>query len=63
MFFVYILVHVDGSFYVGHTQDVTQRVKNHQDDTAAAFTRKRRPVYLAHMEQHPSTQAAAARER
>jgi tRNA/rRNA methyltransferase len=63
MFFVYILVRADGSFYVGHTQDVAQRVKSHNDGTAAAFTCKRRPVLLAHMEQHPSSEAAVRREQ
>jgi predicted GIY-YIG superfamily endonuclease len=63
MFFVYILVCEDGSFYVGHTQDVEQRMTRHQDGTAAAYTHKRSPVRLAHVERHPSRESAVARER
>ena len=43
-FFVYILRCWDGSYYVGSTQDVDQRVKVHNDGNAAVYTRLRRPV-------------------
>ena len=63
MFFVYILQCVDGSFYVGQTHDLSQRVKAHNGGTAANFTRDRRPVRLVYLENQPSREAAVRRER
>ncbi|WP_205473185.1 GIY-YIG nuclease family protein [Nocardioides sp. SYSU D00038] len=46
---VYILECADGSFYVGSTVNLDRRVQQHQEGTAAAYTRprRRRPVRLA----------------
>ena len=63
MFFVYILECVDGSFYVGQTSDLAQRVKAHNNGTAANFTRERRPVRLVYAENLPSRESAVRRER
>ena len=61
--FVYILRCSDDSYYVGHTQDVSARVKRHQDGAGAAWTAARRPVSLVFEEELPSEAAAVARER
>jgi predicted GIY-YIG superfamily endonuclease len=61
--FVYILRCSDGSYYVGHTEDVPARMQRHQDATGAAWTAARRPVSLVFEEEHPSEAAAVARER
>ena len=61
--FVYILDCSDGSYYVGHTEDVPARVRRHQDAKGAAWTAARRPVSLVFEEEHPSEAAAVARER
>ena len=61
--FVYILRCNDGSYYVGHTEDVAARVKRHQDGRGAAWTAARRPVSLVFEEELPSEAAAVARER
>jgi predicted GIY-YIG superfamily endonuclease len=61
--FVYILRCSDGSYYVGHTEDVPARVQRHQNGRGAAWTAARRPVSLAFEEEHPSEAAAVARER
>jgi predicted GIY-YIG superfamily endonuclease len=61
--FVYILRCSDGSYYVGHTEDVAARVKRHQDGRGAAWTAARRPVSLVFEEEHLSEAAAVARER
>ena len=61
--FVYILRCRDGSYYVGHTEDVPARVQRHQDGTGVAWTAARRPVSLVFEEEHPSEAAAVARER
>jgi putative endonuclease len=43
----YILECADGSFYVGSTRDLEQRVEQHNTGDGAAYTRWRRPVRLA----------------
>ena len=63
MFVVYILECVDGSFYVGQTNDLSRRMKAHNDGTAARFTRERRQVRLVYAENLPSGELAVRRER
>ena len=46
MYFVYILECRDGSYYVGSTQDVSQRFDVHSSGKGPAFTAKRLPVRL-----------------
>jgi predicted GIY-YIG superfamily endonuclease len=62
-FFVYVLICADGSFYVGHTSNVQDRVKVHNQGRGALWTACRRPVALAYQEQHRSEADAVARER
>lgn len=63
MRFVYILRCADGSFYVGETHDVAQRVAEHNKGCASAHTAIRRPVQLVYVEQHVNRAAALTRER
>ena len=60
---VYILRCVDGSFYVGHSMDVNERVLDHNSGRGAAWTRCRTPVVLAYQEPFPTEAEAVARER
>ncbi len=62
-FFVYIIRCSDGSLYVGHTLDVQERVKAHNDGRGASWTASRRPVELVYQETHHTEQKAVARER
>ena len=62
-FFVYILRCSDGSLYVGHTSDVDERVKAHNDGRGALWTSSRQPVVLVFHESHSSELKAIARER
>jgi len=62
-FFVYILRCSDGSLYVGHTSDVADRVKVHNDGRGALWTACRRPVVLLYQEGYASEQKAIKRER
>ncbi|HEX5184608.1 MAG TPA: GIY-YIG nuclease family protein [Allosphingosinicella sp.] len=45
-FWVYILRCRDGSYYVGHTDDLQKRLWEHEQGLAADWTRRRRPVEL-----------------
>jgi predicted GIY-YIG superfamily endonuclease len=62
-FFVYILRCSDGSFYVGHCNDVTQRVAAHNSGRGAVWTSCRIPVALAYQEPFATKADAVARER
>ena len=44
--FVYILRCRDGALYTGIAKDLGRRLAQHQQGTASAFTRARRPVTL-----------------
>ena len=46
MFFVYLLLCSDGTFYTGSTSDVLKRVDQHSKGIGAKYTRGRRPVRL-----------------
>jgi putative endonuclease len=45
--FMYILECRDGSFYVGSTWDLQQRLTQHQAGHGAEYTKRRLPVTLA----------------
>ena len=61
--FVYIVRCSDRSLYVGHTANVQERVKIHDEGRGALWTACRRPVALVYQETHPSEDDAIARER
>ena len=62
-FYVYILRCADGSYYVGHTDDIDKRFWEHLEGFVTSYTRKRRPLELAYTEQFPAREEAKARER
>ena len=62
-FWVYMLKCADGSFYVGHTDDLERRVAEHQSGIIAGYTHSRRPVALAYAEGFPTRLEALAMER
>ncbi|PYR39743.1 MAG: hypothetical protein DMF95_35110, partial [Acidobacteria bacterium] len=45
-FWTYLLTCADGSYYVGHTDDLEKRLAAHQDGSFAGYTARRRPVTL-----------------
>jgi len=65
MFFAYILENPEGRFYIGHTDDLEERLMNHNrtDKTGGKFTRKNGPWNLVWSESHPTRSAAMQRER
>jgi putative endonuclease len=60
--FVYILRCSDNSFYVGHTQDIAQRVATHNAGKGARWTASRRPLTLVYQEPCESQSSAMKRE-
>jgi predicted GIY-YIG superfamily endonuclease len=65
MFWTYIIQNPAGQFYVGHTDNLSARVKNHNrtDEIARKFTRKDGPWTLVWSEEHPNRSSAMRRER
>lgn len=62
-FHVYILRCADGSLYIGHTSNLADRERRHNDGRGRGFTAARRPVRIIYAEAHPSRTAAVQRER
>ncbi|GAO01344.1 GIY-YIG nuclease family protein [Anaeromyxobacter sp. PSR-1] len=62
-FFVYMLRCSDGSYYVGHTDDLDTRVAQHQDGAFGGYTATRRPVVLVWSAEFASRDQAFLRER
>jgi predicted GIY-YIG superfamily endonuclease len=63
MYVVYILRCSDRSLYVGQTNNITRRLREHNAGRGANFTSTRRPVTLAYTETHKTKSAAISRER
>jgi predicted GIY-YIG superfamily endonuclease len=61
-FWVYLLRCSNGSYYVGHTDDVARRLEEHNAGKGAEHTRKYRPVHLLHTEPFETESAAVLRE-
>lgn len=63
MQYVYILECADKSLYVGCTNDLNKRLKQHNSSKSGAhYTKIRRPVTLRHSEQYKTLSKARARE-
>ena len=62
-FWVYILQCADGSYYVGHSDNLEDRLVQHQSGALGRYTKARRPVRLAYSEEFPTRDEAFAAER
>ena len=63
-FVTYILQCSDGSFYTGHTDNLEQRLNQHQTgDIAGCYTVKRRPVVLKWCQEFSTREEAFQAER
>jgi tRNA/rRNA methyltransferase len=62
-FYGYILRCSDGSYYVGHTDDLEARIGAHQSGHLPGYTQKRRPVTLVWSQDFPERDQAFAAER
>jgi putative endonuclease len=61
--YVYMLICRDETIYTGVTTDPEKRLAEHNSGpNGAKYTRFRRPVTLAYLEELPSRSAAAGRE-
>ena len=58
----YILKCNDNSLYTGWTNDITHRLKMHNEGKGAKYTRGRGPVELVYLEDFETKQEAMSRE-
>ena len=63
MYFIYVLECSDATLYVGCTNDIKKRLKQHNGAKAGAhYTKIRRPVTLKYVERFRTLAKARARE-
>ena len=62
-FYAYLLRCSDGTYYAGHTDDLDQRMAQHQSGAMDGYTAKRRPVALVWHETFQTRDDAFAVER
>ena len=60
--YVYIVRPSDGSYYVGHTRALDERLQAHNQGKAARYTFSRRPVTLVYSKAAESERGAVRRE-
>ena len=58
----YILRCSDNSLYTGWTNDITHRLKMHNEGKGAKYTRGRGPVELVYLEEFETKQEAMSKE-
>lgn len=63
LFYVYILLCLDGSFYTGYTKDVDKRVRMHACGKGARYTRMHRIDRIAYVETLATRSEAMKREK
>jgi putative endonuclease len=63
LFYVYILLCVDGSFYTGYTKNLAERTKQHENGKGAKYTKSHKPQKIAYVENLCSRSQAMRRER
>ncbi|OGC92472.1 hypothetical protein A3D85_03015 [Candidatus Amesbacteria bacterium RIFCSPHIGHO2_02_FULL_47_9] len=62
MYFVYILLCQDGSFYTGSSSNPRQRFLDHQNGKGGAYTRSHKPIKIVYTEELPDKSSALKRE-
>lgn len=62
MNYTYIVKCADNSLYTGWTNDLTKRIKAHNEGKASKYTRARLPVVLVYFETYEDRNEARKRE-
>ena len=63
VYYVYILLCGDGSYYTGYTSNIGLRVRQHNEGSGARYTRMHRLGRLVYAEKFSSRREAMSRER
>jgi putative endonuclease len=59
----YLLICQDGSYYVGSSENLTERILDHAEGKGGAHTKENPPAIFAWYEPHPHAESARQRER
>jgi putative endonuclease len=59
----YLLICQDGSYYVGSSENLTERILHHAEGKGGAHTKENPPAIFAWYEAHPNAESARQRER
>ena len=62
-FYVYIINCSDGSYYIGHTNNIDKRLSEHNEGTGSFHTRLHRPFELVYLERYQTRKEAFWVER
>lgn len=62
MNYAYLVRCSDNSLYAGWTNNIEKRIKAHNDGSGAKYTKSRRPVTLAYLEEFETKSEAMKRE-
>ena len=62
MYYVYILVCSDGSYYTGSTNNIQERFKNHIEGMGAKYTKSHKPEKIIYQEKFFTKSKALKRE-
>jgi len=62
-FWTYMLKCADGSYYVGHTDDLESRMSAHHAGVPSCYTTRRRPLLLVWSQDFGTREEALAAER
>jgi len=63
MSYTYILLCSNGEYYVGSTENLERRLKEHESGHGCDFTKAHLPVKLMYTEEYPTIEEAYKRER
>jgi putative endonuclease len=62
MYFTYILLCSDGSYYTGSTNDIKKRFKDHLSGKGARYTKSHKPKKIVYREEFATKSEALKRE-
>ncbi len=62
MYFVYILLCSDNSYYTGISNNLEKRFLNHKNGKGAAYTRSHKPIKIIYQEAYSDKSRALKRE-
>ena len=63
MFYTYVLLCDNGSYYKGYTHDLERRFELHRNGSGAKHTAKYKPIKIAYYETFKTEQEAIEREK
>jgi putative endonuclease len=63
VYYVYVVLCEDGTFYTGYTRNLEMRMKLHTNGKGARYTKTHKPKKIVHVERFNSRSEAMKREK